>query len=84
MTGFTWSSSTTMSPITITCAPARMKAAQAVSPSGGVIFTPAAVTASSARGIDTLKTSSLASSAPFIPVSSSIFAVSSDAAFFSA
>ena len=48
--GFTWSSVSTMSPITMVCAPPPLKAAQAVRPSGGVRRTPAAVALMSARG----------------------------------
>ena len=69
-----------MSPITIVCLPARVNAAQDVSPSGGVMRTPAAVALMSARGSETLKTPSLASSVPLAPVSSSIAAVSSEGA----
>ena len=68
MAGFTWSSVSTMSPITTACAPARVKAAQAVSPSGGVIFAPAVVTDRSLRGTCTLKTPSFSDHCPFRPV----------------
>src|SRR6266850_6289394 len=64
-----------MSPMTITWLPAFWNAAQAVRPSGGVIFTPAAVTARSLRGTETLKTCSFSFIDPLAPVSSSILAV---------
>src|SRR5438045_1231624 len=48
MTGFTWSSSRTRSPMTIVCSSTLVKAAQAVRPIGGVIGTPATVTLMSA------------------------------------
>src|SRR5450432_340313 len=77
-----------MSPMTIVwldaCLPVFVNAAQAVRPSGGVIRTPAAVALMSARGNETLKTPSLASSAPLAPVSASIAAVSKLAAGLSA
>src|SRR5436305_3108557 len=53
-----------------------MNEAQQVSPIGGVIFTPPAVTLMSLRESDTLNTPSFSSSFPFAPVSCSIFAVS--------
>src|SRR6185295_330928 len=73
-----------MSPITIVCLPARVNAAHAPRPIGGVIRTPPAVALMSPRGSVTLNTPSFASSAPFAPVASSIAAVSSAAAGFSA
>src|SRR5205814_10390718 len=42
-----------MWPMTIVCAPPPLKEAQAVRPSGGVSFTPAAVGAMSERGYET-------------------------------
>src|SRR4051812_22471390 len=63
--------------MTIVCLPMRMNAAQLVSPSGGVMRTPAAVTVRSLRGTETLNTPSLSLSLPLAPVSSSIRAVSS-------
>src|SRR5437867_116935 len=77
ITGLTWSSRRTMSPMTTVWFPALLKAAQDVSPIGGVSFTPAAVTERSARGTETLNTPSFSSSLPFAPVSCSIRAVSS-------
>src|SRR5712664_4067967 len=65
-----------MSPITTVCAPAFVKAAQAVRPRGGVILAPAAVIARSLRGISTLKTPSFSFHLPFSPVSCSMRAVS--------
>ena len=78
--GFTWSSVRTTSPITMVCAPPPLKAAQAVRPSGGVSFTPAAVEPISLRGYETLNVPSFSSSLPLSPVSCSIFAVSNLAA----
>src|SRR5207245_146075 len=57
-------------------APAGSKAAHEVRPSGGVTWTPAAVTERSLRGTETLKTPSFSSSVPLAPVSSSMRAVS--------
>ena len=48
--GLTWSSVSTMSPMTMVCALPPLKAVQAVRPSGGVSFTPAAVEPISSRG----------------------------------
>src|SRR5256885_4294004 len=74
--GFTWSSVSTMSPMTTVCAPAFVKAAQAVRPRGGIILVPAVVTARSLRGISTLKTPSFSFHLPLTPVICSIRAVS--------
>src|SRR2546428_210289 len=62
------------------CAPPPLNAAQAVRPSGGVSFTPAAVEPISLRGYETLNAPSFSSSLPLSPVSCSIFAVSNLAA----
>ena len=77
ITGFTWSSRSTMSPITMVCLPALVNAAQAVSPIGGVMRTPPTTALMSVRGSETLNTPSLASSTPLAPVSCSIAAVAS-------
>jgi hypothetical protein len=78
ITGLTWSSSITMSPMTIVSPPAFLNDAQEVRPNGGVSLTPPAVMARSARGTETLNTpGSLASGFPFAPVSRSMRAVSS-------
>src|SRR5438270_101001 len=65
-----------MSPMTTVCAPAFVKAAQAVRPRGGIILVPAVVTARSLRGISTLKTPSFSFHLPLTPVICSIRAVS--------
>src|SRR3569623_1873093 len=65
-----------MSPMTMVCLPALVKAAQAVSPMPGVSFTPAAITRRSLRGKETLKTPSFASREPLATVRASIAAVS--------
>src|SRR6185295_19925957 len=57
-------------------APVLVKAAQAVSPSGGVRCAPATVTARSVRGTCTRKTPSFSFHSPFSPVACSIRAVS--------
>ena len=79
ITGLTCSSSSTRSPITIVRVPARWKDAHEVRPSGGVIRTPAAVTARSERGTETLNAPSFSSSLPLAPVSCSMRAVSNPA-----
>src|SRR5207249_4259676 len=58
ITGLTWSSSKTRSPITVVCRPTSLKAAHEVSPMGGVRWTPATVTLRSLRAAETLKTPS--------------------------
>ena len=78
MTGFTWSSRRTMSPMTTVCSPVFLKAAHEVSPIDGVNLTPATVTAKSLRGSETLNTPSLELNVPFAPVSSSMRVVSRD------
>ena len=77
MTGFTWSSSRTMSPMTTVCRPTCWNEAHDVRPIGGVRCTPATRTSRSSRGTETLKTPSFGSSFPLAPVSSSIRTVSS-------
>jgi hypothetical protein len=76
MTGFTWSSKRTISPMAMTWSPAFWKAAHEVRPNGGVILTPAAVTSRSLRGTLTLNTPSFSLNSPLTSVSRSIVAVS--------
>ena len=80
MTGLTWSSASTMSPITIVSLPLRLKAAQDVNPIGGVRCTPAALTVRSLRGTETLNAPSFSSSLPLAPVNCSMEAVSNPVA----
>ena|SRR5207249_3407396 len=75
MAGLTWSSASTMSPITIVSLPLRLKVAQDVNPIGGVRRTPAALTVRSLRGTETLNVPSFSSSLPLAPVNCSMEAV---------
>src|SRR5438093_636238 len=79
MAGLTWSSASTMSPITIVSLPLRLKVAQDVNPIGGVRRTPAALTVRSLRGTETLNVPSFSSSLPLAPVNCSMEAVLSRA-----
>src|SRR4026209_203314 len=65
--------------MTATWFPARVNAAHDVSPMGGVMWTPADVTARSERGALTLNTPAFSSSFPLAPVSCSMRAWSSAA-----